>query len=172
MPRIHFVKKARKDNPVAKKGESYFWWKNRVTCGKSYRGIKRYSKTRPRPSQLTTSEFLSSVYSVQERAQDADNELVDPSEQMEAFESLASELSGELESIASEQEEKRDNMPDGLQQGPTGALLEERAQYCRDMAERYTSIDFSLDDNDALETQEERVEEALGELGDVEYEGE
>lgn len=26
MPHVTFVKKARKDNPVAKKGESYYWW--------------------------------------------------------------------------------------------------------------------------------------------------
>jgi len=29
MARAHFVKKARKDNPVALKGESYWWWELR-----------------------------------------------------------------------------------------------------------------------------------------------
>ena len=43
MPRVHHVKSARKDNPVAKKGESYYWWKFRY-------GGKRYSKT-PRPGR-------------------------------------------------------------------------------------------------------------------------
>ncbi len=53
MARAHFVKKARKDNPAAgiKAGDSYYWWKFR-------RGGKHYSKTAPRPSQLTQSEYL------------------------------------------------------------------------------------------------------------------
>lgn len=59
MARAHFVKKARKDNPAVKAGESYYWWKFR-------RGPKRYSKERPRPSQLTQSEFYGQVYGLQE----------------------------------------------------------------------------------------------------------
>ena len=64
MPRVYFVKKARKDYPVGiKKGDSYYWWKFR------YGGIHR-SKTRPRPSQLTQSEFLSTIYAIIEEIQD------------------------------------------------------------------------------------------------------
>ncbi len=51
MPRVTHVKKARKDNPVCKAGESYYWWKFRY-------GGKRYSLTRPRPSQLTQSAYF------------------------------------------------------------------------------------------------------------------
>ena len=43
MPRVNYVKKARKNNPAVKRGESYFWWKFRY-------GGKQYSKTRPRQS--------------------------------------------------------------------------------------------------------------------------
>ena len=40
MPRVNFVKKARKDNPVVSKGESYYWWKY-------YFVPKMYSKSKP-----------------------------------------------------------------------------------------------------------------------------
>jgi hypothetical protein len=55
MPRVHHVKKARKDNPVAKRGESYYWWKFRY-------GGKHYSLTRPKASQLTQSPYLAIIY--------------------------------------------------------------------------------------------------------------
>lgn len=55
MPRVHQVKKARKDNPVCKRGESYYWWKFR-------NGGKHFSLTYPKQSQLTQSPYLSVIY--------------------------------------------------------------------------------------------------------------
>lgn len=72
MTKAHFVKKAAKDNPAVKKGEPYWWWKFMVG-GRG--GPKHYSATRPRPSQLTQSEFLSAIYSQQEDLEDALKEL-------------------------------------------------------------------------------------------------
>lgn len=62
MPRVHFVKKARKDvsNSDIKKGESYYWWKFRF-------GGKCVSRTPPKQSQLTQSDFLSQIYKIQDR---------------------------------------------------------------------------------------------------------
>ena len=88
MPRVTFVKSARKDNPVAKKGESYYWWKFRY-------GGKRYSKTRPRPSQLTQSPYYSQVRSLVEQIEDA---TVTDQEQ---FEELRDAMREELESLQS-----------------------------------------------------------------------
>ena len=64
MPRVHFVKVARKPIPHAgvAVGESYFWWKFRY-------GGRRVSKARPRPSQLTQSK-LSEVYAAREELSD------------------------------------------------------------------------------------------------------
>lgn len=67
MPRVHQVKKARKDNPVCKRGESYYWWKFR-------NGGKHYSLTYPKQSQLTQSPYLSVIY----ECQDQWGELDDP----------------------------------------------------------------------------------------------
>ena len=51
MGNIHFVKRARKDNSVAKKGESYYWW-----CFK-YSKEKHYSKEYPSTEQLIESAY-------------------------------------------------------------------------------------------------------------------
>jgi len=67
MPRVNHVKKARKDNPVCKKGESYYWWKFRF-------GGKKYSLTYPKQSQLTQSPYLSVIYD----CQDLWGEITDP----------------------------------------------------------------------------------------------
>lgn len=63
MPRVHYVKKARKDNGCVSKGESYYWWKFRY-------GSKCMSKKPPKASQLTQSEFLSTVYDINERIEE------------------------------------------------------------------------------------------------------
>ena len=63
MPKVHHVKKARKDNRAVKKGESYYWWKFAYSS-------KRYSKTYPKASQLTQSDKLSRYYEAQETVDD------------------------------------------------------------------------------------------------------
>lgn len=67
MTTAHFVKKARKTirGTGIKKGDSYWWWKFR-------HGEKHVSKTQPRQSQLTGSEFLGTVFSIEESLADVD----------------------------------------------------------------------------------------------------
>jgi hypothetical protein len=121
MARAHYVKSARKDNPVAKKGEPYWWWKPMVG-GRG--GAKRYSKTQPTRSQLTQSEFLSGLYDIE------DGSMAD-AQTPEDFRDVAQAL----RDLGQEQQDKYDNMPDGLQQGNTGQMIEERAQNCESWAD-------------------------------------
>jgi flagellar biosynthesis chaperone FliJ len=121
MAKVTFVKSARKDNPVAKKGESYYWWKPMVG-GRG--GAKRYSKERPSRSQLTQSEFLSALYGIE------DGDMAS-AQTPEEFKSIAEAL----RDLGQEQQDKYDNMPEGLQQGDTGQMLEERAQNCESWAD-------------------------------------
>lgn len=118
MPRVNYVKAA-KDYPDSdiKKGEFYYWWKFRF-------GGKYRSKTRPRASQLTQSEFLSTMYDLQDRH--AAIELND-------LDSAVAELRNIAEEVREQGEEcndRKENMPEGLQQGSTGELLEERYEQC------------------------------------------
>ena len=95
MPRVHHVKSARKDNPVAKKGESYYWWKFRY-------GGKRYSKTPPKPSQLTQSPYFSSIRSLVEMIEE--QEVRDE----DMLNDLKEQVRDELESIQSECQDSLD----------------------------------------------------------------
>jgi len=142
MPRVHFVEKARKDNPVAKKGESYYWWQN-------YRSPKRYSKTRPRPSQTTGSGWLSNAYAIGEQIEDYEIETDDAGEmlwgedQQGDAKDFIEERVQEIEEIRDEAEENRSNMPDALQDSETGELLQQRYDTCDDWCNELDNIDPS-----------------------------
>ncbi len=136
MPRVTFVKKARKDNPVCKAGESYYWWKFR-------HGGKRYSLTRPRPSQLTQSPYYSTIRSLIEHCED--QTVTDE----ETVEELKEHVRDELESAQSECQDSLDNMRDSLQYSPTGELLQERIDACDSAISDLDMVDeFDFDEED------------------------
>lgn len=113
MPRVHHVKKARKDNPVAKKGESYYWWKFRY-------GGKRFSKTPPKQSQLTQSPYYAALYDMQDEIAEYDCLAY------EDFECFVEEIQSQVSDLREETQSSLDNMPESLQYSPTGELLQER----------------------------------------------
>lgn len=123
MPKVHFVKKARKAIKAigVEKGDSYYWWKFRY-------GGKRCSKTRPKPSQLTQSEFLSSLYSIQENIEGYS---VSSKEEMEEFASALEDAASEIQQLGEDCSGKADNMENAFPNGnPTIELLRERAEAC------------------------------------------
>lgn len=130
MPRVTHVKSARKDNPVAKKGESYYWWKFRY-------GGKRYSLTYPKPSQLTQSAYFGAVYDLIDTINDWS---IDPEEEG-AVESMRDEIYGSVEEIQSECQDSLDNMPESLQYSPTGELLQERIDACDSAMSELDSVE-------------------------------
>jgi hypothetical protein len=151
MARAHFVKKARKAIRDAgiKKGDSYYWWKFRF-------GGKRVSKTPPKPSQLTQSDFWSAVYSAQESA----GTVPSFADLKDACDNLVSDL----QDIESATQDKFDNMPEGLQQGDTGQMLEERVAAIQDVISELEGIDCEpeLDESEGApiegETEDEKTE--------------
>lgn len=149
MPRVTFVKAARKDNPVAKKGESYYWWKFRY-------GGKRYSKTRPRPSQLTQSAYFGTIYGIQETIEDTELE------SYEDFEALVETVREEVESLRDETQSSLDNMAEyNLEYSPTGEMLQERV-------DALEMIDSEIDCIDEFYFNEEEFDEPEPERGDYE----
>jgi len=162
MPRVHMVKKARKDNPAVKKGEPYYYW----TFG------KRYSATYPRPSQLTQSEFLSQIYSFAEECEDFKVDDSDPVAAMEELQSFAESMADQIEELGEEQQSKKDDLPENFQEGPTGQLFESRYDACEEMASTLRDIDFDIDEDLSDEEKQARLEEALGEVQNVSYDGE
>ena len=124
MPKVHFVKSARKENSVAKVGESYYWWQFRF-------GGKRFSKTYPKRSQLTQSPFLSELYDVEDRIGDSIDE------------DQAAEIICDLEALRDECQYSLDNMPEHLQEASdSGMLLQERIDNLEDWISEIENIDW------------------------------
>jgi len=122
MPKVHTVQKAQKDDPAfgIKKGDTYYWWKFR------YGGVRK-STTYPKPSQLTQSSYLSTIYDIQERIAEA------TAADKDELESLVEDIKSELENLKEECESSLDNIPDQLKEGNSGQLLQERID-CLDNA--------------------------------------
>jgi hypothetical protein len=104
----------KKDKIFISKGESYWWWCLKIGFP------KQYSKNKPKQSQLTLSNFMSTLYTIQENIEEFSADTCDD------FKSFKDEILGEIESLKDETQSSFDNMPESLQSGDTGQLLEER----------------------------------------------
>jgi chromosome segregation ATPase len=126
MARVHFVKA----------GDSYYWWKFHF-------GGKHFSKTHPRPSQLTQSEYLSSAYALlQEQIEDMeikDDNLEDVADELRS-------VADEVRTLGQEQEDKIGNMPDSLQDGETAQMMRGRAEACEEVAGELESAADEIED--------------------------
>ncbi|KKN02397.1 hypothetical protein LCGC14_1118200 [marine sediment metagenome] len=148
MPQVHLVKKARKDNSVVKKGESYYWWKFNF-------GSKMYSKTKPRRSQLTQSGFLSQIWDIEDRLSEMTAE--------EDLEASCDEIVDDVRNLQDEAQEKLDNMPEQLQDSSSsGQMLQERVD----------ELDNMISELEDLDCEEERdKEDVLEEIQNISYNG-
>lgn len=157
MPRVTKVKKARKPNSVVTQEDidnhteengraTYYWWKHKL----SYGGLRRESKTYPRPSQLTLSEYYSTLYSIRENFDDCEKGTAEDLQC--AFESAKLEL----EELRDNQQEKLDNMPESLQYSPTGETLQERLDSCENAVNELDCVDIDESEYEELETDEEK----------------
>jgi hypothetical protein len=153
MPRVH-TQRANKNYPKEgiKKGETYYWWQFRHS-GK----IK--SPTYPKPSQLTQSEFWGTVYGIQE-------DYEKPPETVEELGNAIEDIKSRLEELRDEQESKKENMPEGLQNGTTGELLNERYGALDEAYNNIDCIDLEVDDGLETEKAKERIKEIFEEATD------
>lgn len=154
MPKVHFVKKARKSNKRLGivRGLPYWWWTGPKPRVHGKRGRRIVSLTPPRPSQVTSNAFMRTVLSLKESVEDAASK--SSSAVIESMRSAAEEL----RTLAEEQASSLENMPDSLQESPTAELLWDREERCMDVA-------------DQLESAADEVE-ALGDEGDGKGDGE
>jgi hypothetical protein len=148
MPRVHKVERARKARPSAgiAVGDTYYYWTFRNRFGK---GTRCFSKTYPKQSQLTRSEYLGRLVEIEERIEELTADAT--------LEETVGEIAGSLRELGEEQEEKRNNMPESLQESDTGNLLQERAEACSNAADELEGIDFSawVEDEDETATSRE-----------------
>lgn len=132
MPRVHKVEKAQKADPRAgiAKGDTYYWWTFKNQRGP---GTKVKSKVYPKPSQLTRSNFKSQWRSFGEEIAELalDDGLYD----------ALQEIAGRIRELGDECQGSLDNMPEGLQQGATGEMLQERIDNCESWASEIEGLD-------------------------------
>lgn len=146
MPKVHFVKSARKANPRygIEVGDSYYHWAFMVG-GRG--GPKICSKTKPTRSQLTNSDFLKSLYGIYDDDLASIETAINDSANTPDWSSIPDDpetIAESLRELGQEQQEKFDNMPDGLQQGDTGQMLEQRASGCEAAADEIESAASDL----------------------------
>lgn len=146
MARVHTVKAA-KDYPQydIKKGDTYYWWQ-------LYKQPKRMSKTYPRPSQLTGSDKLSTLYSVQETAQD----MVESADDITDIHNALTDAFDEARTVAEEYEQAAENIRDSFPESPTADECEEKAQAINDWIDE---LESAADEVRTLEPDEGDSEE-------------
>lgn len=126
MPRV-VQRKARKDYPSSgiKKGDMYYYTSLKMQRG----GLVKRSLTPFKPSQLTNSPFKSGFLSIGEGWEDGDRDGAAMREAAEA-----------MREVGTECQDSFDNMPEGLQQGDTGQMLENRASECERIADELEGL--------------------------------
>jgi len=124
-----------RDKVIVAKGEEYYKWSFR------YGGV-HISKTHPKPSQLTQSAYLQTIYGIEEEIGAAS--FSDASD----LESFRDDIKSRLEELRDEQESKREAMPEQLQDSETGTLLQERYDRLDDAINELDNIDLDYDEPD------------------------
>lgn len=161
MPRVHHVQSARKAQPLSgiAVGDSYYWWKFNF-------GPKMVSKTPPQRHQLTRSAFLSTVYQIEDEVGGVgDISRAD-------LEALVDSAKSQIEDLSSETQGSLDNMPEGLQEGDTGQLLQGRIDSLEEWASELDQIEVPTEDEEKASDFQERLEDASRAVEGVAYQGE
>ena len=169
MARVQY-RRARKDYPEfgITAGQMYYFAQIK-TGPRSSRTIRRLTK--PKPSELTASEFRSQWLTIAESL-DLDYNCTE-----DLTAETLREKAEELGTLGEGTTERKENMPENLQESPTGELLEARAAACEeaqsaleDVADRldgleepdpddYPSEDKEADYEDAQEEHDTAVED-------------
>lgn len=153
---------AGKDYPAEgiKKGDTYYKW------SPGFRGPTLRSKTRPRPSQLTTNDFLVAYYGVVEQIEDALADTTNADKPVPTTDECTSMRDGwvsELETARDELQVKFDNMPEGFQNGETGQTMQERIDAAEAFIGELEGVDFDYEEDLPEGADAEDKEEAMRE---------
>jgi hypothetical protein len=108
---------ARKDYPANNIAKGEVYWFVQIKTGPRSSSVLR-QKTPFKRQQLTGSDYLRQLYEWEDRK--AEISSMDD----------AQELADDIGTLGEEQQEKFDNMPEGLQSGDSGQMLEARANGC------------------------------------------
>lgn len=156
MPKVITIKSARKDYPESniKKGDTYYKWKFNF-------GPEHKSKTYPRRSQLTQSDFLGQLYDLQDDMDKRFSGLLTEEE----IQSELDTLKDDIQNLLDEVQERFDGMPDQLRENSSsGEILQERIDALDGWIADLDSVDVSFDEDLTEEEKAERAEEIILEI--------
>jgi len=148
----------KKDELIVKKGESYYWWQFAF-------GSKNISTTHPRRSQyLTRSEHLGGIYDLEDQLAKMTIDEID--------DSCLDDVIQEIENIRDTCQERLDNMPEQLQEAPSGQTLQEYIDNLEQWQSDLEGINLTVDiDEDDEESEENSRQEVLDEIQNCSYPG-
>lgn len=121
---------------------------------------------KPTRSQMTGSDFLATLYDIEDSMAALSVEAMDDAQ------GVVDEIVGQLEELRDETEGRRDNMPESLQDAPTGEMLQGRVDSVDEMIGELEDIETDIDEGLSEEEKLERQEEILQAIQDVCYNGE
>jgi len=117
---------------------------------------------------MTGSEFLSTMYAIE----DGDMQGVSIEAIEDDAQSVIEGITGQLEELRDETEEKHENMPESLYDSPVGEMLQSRYDSVEEMLGELEDIDTEIEDGLSEEEKQERYEEIQQAIQDVGYNGE
>lgn len=155
------------DVVIVKKGDSYYTWT-------LYGRAPQISMTPPTRQQLTGSDFLCHVYDLEDRLSSLSPISVDD---------LISErdsIVDDINNLRDETQEKRDSMPEQLQEVGSGEMLGNRVESLEEWASNLGNVDISFEEDeddkedkgDDADPLQDYLDEVTSELQSYNYEGE
>ena len=142
------------DEIFCPKGETYYWYKKRY-------GGRIEKREYPKPSELTSSEFLTSVYEIGETIPDFGS--------FQEIESWIEETKETLETVLEETDEKLNNLPEQLQYAPVGELLQNRVDSVQEWIDGLDTIELEPEQSEQ-DWKEEYREDYNDENGEIDEE--
>lgn len=143
MAKVQVIQKSRKEYKCSKCGKvipvGSKYYKGEINFGPT---IIRCSDCKLEAWEVTTSDWQLSTGAIINRWE----------EDYGVSDSTPEELRDTIEGIMDEQQERLDNMPEGLQEGDVGQLLQEQIDACESTMYELDSIDIDSLKSDALES--------------------
>ena len=119
------------DRVIINIGDSYWKW-----C--LYGGTPKYSKTKPRMSQLTSNWFKQQLYGLQEKLDEWN-----PSEP-DDVETFITDMREDIEALRDECQERLDSMPWQLQDSDSGQIIQERIDTLDNIINELDGVDVQF----------------------------
>lgn len=146
-----------KDTIVVNKGQEYYAWS---LFGESK---ERISVTCPNRNQLTNNEFKLGYYAVEDRIGD----LFSQDFLESSIDDEVNEIVSDIESLKDNAQESLDNMPEQLQEGETGQMLQSRVESLEEWSSNIEAVDLSIDIDIEDEESEEYKEAKLARIVEI-----